>query len=159
MANSLTGWSTFVPQTRIKSAEVNANFEALRDQTPVLQKFTVSYTSFQALGATVTGAVTLVSLGASEIIHGTIVKHSAAVSGTSITAGIVRVGKTGTDDFYSDDFDVFQSATASAAQKTRGLDAQFSSTSMILTLSLTGGLLSQLSAGSIDVYVQKSTLP
>lgn len=146
-------------QTRIKSAEVNTNFSALRDGSPLWQKFTVSYSSFQALGATATGSVTLVSLAADEVITDRIVKHSTAITGTSITGGVVRVGKTGTDDFYTDDFNVFQAVSAGAAQLTSGLDAQFSATSMILTLSLTGGLLSQLSTGSINVYVQKNTVP
>jgi hypothetical protein len=98
-------------------------------------------------------------LTAAEVIGGRIVKHTTAITGTSITAAVARVGKTGADANYTDDFNVYQSVAADAAQMTQGLDCAFSSTSMILTLSLTGGLLSQLSTGSIDVYVQKQTLP
>ncbi len=159
MANSITGYNTFVPATPIKSALVNANFSALRDGAALWQKFTVGFASFQALGATATGSVVLFSLTAAEVVNSRMVKHSTAITGTSITAAICRVGKSGTDDFYTDDYNVFQAVSGSAAQKTQGLDCEFSATSMILTLSLTGGLLSQLSTGSIDVYVLKNTLP
>lgn len=159
MANSLSAYNTFVPLQKIKSSEVNQNFATIRDGAPFWQKFSIGFASFQALGATVTGFVTLTALTASEAVGARIVKHTTAITGTSITAAVVRVGKTGTDDFYTDDFNVFQAVSSTAAQKTSGPNCEFSTTSMILTMSLSGGLLSQLSTGSIDVYVQKNTLP
>ncbi len=159
MANSLTTYYTFVPATVIRSASVNANFATIKDGSPFWQKYTVGFASFQALGLTVTGSVVLTSLGAGEVVNARMVKHSEAVTGTSITAAICRVGKSGTDDYYTDDFNVFQAVSGSAAQKTQGMDCEFSTTSLILTLSLTGGKLSQLSTGSFDVYVLKNTIP
>lgn len=159
MPNTLTGFTDFIPGTRIRSSEVDANFAALKNGSPLWQKYTVGFASFVALGATATGSVVLASLTAAEVTDGYIVKHSQAVAGTSITAAVVRLGKVGTDDQYTDDFDVFQAVGAAAAQLTGGLQCNFSTTSLIITMSLTGGLLSQLSTGSIDVYVRKADLP
>ncbi len=159
MANSITGFTTFVRRTTILSAAVNANFEALKNSSPLWQKYTVPFSSFVALGATATGAVTLYSITAAEVVDAHIVKHSAIFAGTSITAAVVRVGKTGSDGYYADDFDVAQAVSGSAVQLSQGLLCDFSSTSVLVTLSLTGGLLSQLSTGSIDIYVRKATLP
>lgn len=159
MANSLSSYNTFVPLTKIKSAELNTNFSTIRDGAPFWQKYTVSYSSFSALGAVATGAVTLVSLTAGEVVNAVMVKHTTALSGGAISAAIARVGKTGTDDYYTDDFNVFQAVASTAAQKTGALNCEFSSTTLILTVSLTGANLSALAAGSIDVYVQKNTIP
>ena len=159
MANSITGFTTFVASTKIRSAPMNTNLEALKTYSPLWQKYTVAYTSFSALGATATGAVTLWSISAAEVTDAHILKHSAAFSGTSITAAVVRLGKTGSDAAYTDDFSVFAAPASSNAQLTQNLACEFSTTSFIITLSLTGGLLSQLSAGSIDVYVRRAEIP
>lgn len=160
MANSITGWNTFTPTTGIiRSAHVMANFNALKNGASLWQKFTVGYASFSALGATATGSVVLHSLTASEVMSGWMVKHSTALAGTSITGAVARVGKTGADSQYTEDFNVFAAVSAGAAQLVQGLACEFSSTSLILTCSLTGGLLNQLSQGSIDVYVLKNEIP
>lgn len=158
MANSLSSYNTFVPLAKIKSADINTNFSTIRDASPVWQKFTVGYSSFVALGATVTGYVVVTTISGEAVLN-RMVKHSVAVSGAAVSGAVIRLGKVGVDDLYTDDFNVFQAVSGSAAQKTTGLDCEFSATSLIITMSLTGANLSALSAGSIDVYVQKNTIP
>lgn len=159
MANTITGWNTFVAGTKIRSNPMNTNLSNLKNMSTMWQKYTVAYTSWSALGATATGAVTLWSISADEVVDAYAIKHSAAFSGTSITAAVVRLGKTGDDSAYTDDFSVFAAPSSTNNQLTETLACEFSTTSFIVTLSLTGGLLSQLSAGSLDIYVRRSIIP
>jgi len=159
MANSLSGWYTFAPDTKIRSSEVNANELALKTAAPLWQKYTIPYTSFSGLGATISSNVLICSIGAAEIIDAFVLKTSTLFTGTSITAAVMRIGKTGADAQYTDDFDVKQATGSSVKQITNAIACEQSSTSLILTLSLTGGLLSQLSQGSVDVWIRRAEIP
>lgn len=159
MANSITGFNTFTPRTKIQSAPVNSNFDSLKDMSPLWQKYTVDYTSFTALGATTTGSVALCSMGASEVFDCFIMKATTAFSGTSITAAVLKIGKTGSGSVYADEFNALGAVSSSNASITNLPVAEFSSTTMILTMSVTGGLLSQFSQGSVDVYFRRAELP
>lgn len=159
MANSITGFSTFTPRTKIQSSPVNTNFSELKNKSPLWQKYTVDYTSFTALGATTTGSVNLFTMGASDVFDYFIVKTSTAFSGTSITAAVLKIGKTGVGAAYTDQFDALGAVSSSNSQITNFLTAEFSSTTMTLTMSVTGGLLNQFSQGSVDLYVRRAELP
>lgn len=159
MANSITSFNTFTARTIIRSAEVNSNFSSLKNLSPIWQKYTVPYTSFSALGATATGSVVLFSISAAEILDAFLVKHSTLFTGTSITAAKIKIGKSGSTDEYTDEFDVNQTVAAAARQATNSFCSEFSATSVLVTLSTTGGLLSQLSQGSVDIYVRRAEIP
>ncbi len=159
MANSITGQYTFTAGERIRSAYVNSNFSNLRTMSSLWQKYTVSYSSYVALGASITSYVPLFTLDATEVVTGFYVKHSTAFTGGAISAAKVKVGPASSSDKYVDEFDVFAAASSSNFTLVNSLGIENSSTSIVLTLSLTGGNLNALAAGSIDVYVQKSTLP
>lgn len=159
MANSITGWNTFAPGTLIESAKVNADLGYLKDQAPLLQKFTVAYATFSAMGATAVGTQTVFSLAADDILSGLVVKHSASFSGGGISAAKLKVGIPGNEDKYLAEFDVLQSTGAGVCSLSQLLECEFSATSLIIVLSLTGGNLNALTRGSVDIYVKKSQLP
>ncbi len=159
MPNSLTSWNTFTPKTKIKSADINTNLTALKNQSPVFQKFTIPYTTFSAMGAVATGTTTAFALANNEIIRGVIVKHSTLFTGTAITAAKIKVGIAGQTDKYGDEFDVHQAVAVGAEQLTEVFEFEGASTNILVTCSLTGGNLSALTQGSVDIYFQKCELP
>ena len=159
MANSITGFNTFSAGTLIRSSQVNSNFSSLLTSSEIWNKYTIPYTSYSALGATTTGGVSAFTLDASEIISAFYIKHSTAFSGGAITAAKVKVGIASSTNKYVDEFDVVPAVSSTNFSLSSTLGIENSSTSILLTMSLTGGNLSALVAGSIDLYVKKSTLP
>jgi hypothetical protein len=162
MPNSLTAAifkTNFAPKTTIKSSEVNQNFETIRDAAPLWQKYTIDFSTFVALGGVAAGTVTAFQLQSDEVINAVMVKHSALFGGGAISAAKVKVGITGDNSRYVDEFDVNQAVAAGANQIAQTMDCQFAATNIIVVLSLTGGNLNGLSTGSIDIYVQKAELP
>ncbi len=160
MPNTISsGYNTFVARTLIESAKVNENFTTIRDRTPLWQKYTIPYTSFVALGATTTAALTLCASTAAEVRDNFIVKHSVAFSGAAISAIATRIGIASNDGYFTDDFNVAQTVASDAFQATANLSPLFTAGSIMLLMSVTGGNLSQLSTGSLDIYVRNAELP
>jgi hypothetical protein len=159
MPNSLTSWTAFAPLTKIESAKMNTNLTALKNQSPLFQKYTIPYTTFSAMGAVASGTTTAFALASNEVIHGFIVKHSTLFTGGAISGASIKIGIAGTTDKYTDEFDVHQAVAASAKLQTEILAFEAALTNVLVTCSLTGGNLSALSQGSIDIYVQKCELP
>lgn len=159
MPNSLTSWNTFVPQTKIESAKVNSNLTALKNLSSIFQKYTIDYTTFVAMGGVASGTATAFQLANNEVIRGVIVKHSTLFTGGAISAAKIKVGIAGQTDKYSDEFDVHQAVAASAVQTVALIEFEAAATNILVTCSLTGGNLSALSQGSVDIYFQKSELP
>ena len=159
MANSITTWYDFVPGTIIRSAEVDSNFEELRDMSPLWQKYTIPYTTFSAMGAVAVGTTTAFALGATEILTGVIVKHSTLFNGGAISAAKIKIGITGENDRFVTEFDAFQAVAAGASHLSQFLECPFAATNILVIMSLTGGNLNALAQGSVDIYVQRSQLP
>lgn len=157
MANSISGFYSFSAGNLIRSSQVNSNLAALVRVTPMWQKYTIPYTSYSALGASISSYVVACSLGADEIIEGFYISHSVAFSGGAISAAKIKVGTPSTANKYVDEFDVFSAASTSNNRLESGFFVENSSTSIAVTLSLTGGNLNALAAGSVDIYVKKSS--
>ena len=156
MANTLSGFSTFSPGTVISSSDMNTNLSGLKNG-PTWHKYTVAYTDINA--ATITNDAVLVTLTSDEIVHNVYVKHSTAFAGGSISNIAAKVGTSATTDRYTTDFDIDQTVADSAYQLTSVLLKENTTTALILTVSATGANLDSLTAGEIDVYIQKSVLP
>lgn len=123
---------------------------------PVWTKVTIPYTSFST--AATTNSITLLSLVAGGIIHGVKIKHSTAFAGTGITAMTVSVGVTGTVNKYASPFDVFQAVSNTTFQLSNvvGSENHGAATTILITGTSTGGNLSALTQGSVDVWVLMS---
>jgi hypothetical protein len=128
--------------------------------TPTWAKYTVSHVALQT--AALTNNVTLLTLGAKDVVHGIVIKHSTAFAGTSITSYALSVGITGALDKYVGYFDGFQAVSDTAALSvTLGPTVESFSGSTAIKIAATseGANLSASTAGSVDVWVLKSTLP
>jgi hypothetical protein len=66
MANSISGFNTFVAGTEIQSSPMNSNFTDLIQGAPVWQKYTVAYTNVNTAAAAYTA--TLYQLDPKECI-------------------------------------------------------------------------------------------
>lgn len=159
MANSITGWNTFVAGTKIQSAPMNSNLTALKNSSPIWQKYSVSYATLAALGATASANLDVFTIGAGDVLDAIFVKHGTLFTGTSITGATFKCGKTGAPGSYTDEFDVKQAVGSGASQMTSAPTLEFSATTFIVTMSLTGGVMNQLSQGSVDVWVRRAVIP
>ena len=110
------------------------------------QEFIFTYSNFST--AALTNTLNVVNL-VGKTISQTRVKHSAAFSGTGITAYTVKLGVAGELDRYSSEFDVFQTASASALK--RSIVNLEEDVSVKITAESTGANLDQASTGSVSV--------
>lgn len=126
---------------------------------PIWIKYTVPYTSFSV--AYTTADVQLLSLPAKTVVEAVVIKQSAAFTGGAISAYTLSVGITGGLDKYASAFDVFQVASSSTAQASHDMFVEdfTSATSIRIAATSTGANLNAATAGSVDVWVQTSTLP
>jgi len=131
----------------------------LGTQSPLWEKFTFSHTALQTAG--LTNDIELFSLLSLGTIQAIVVKHSTAFAGTGITAYTLSVGIVGSLDKYTIPLDVFQAVGATVFTVSSGTDLENvgSATSIRLSAIAIGANLDQSTAGSVDVYVLKSTLP
>lgn len=126
---------------------------------PSWTKYTLSYTDFSTAGTT--NDVELFSLAAKETIHQIIIHHTAAFTGGAITAYTLSVGIGGNFTKYTSSFDVFQTASDTVFQSStdNNMEDFGSATSIRIQAKSTGDNLDQAATGSVDVYVQTSSLP
>lgn len=122
-------------------------------------KITKTYLDLAA--ASTTNSVLLYTLPAKSLIHGTVIKHSTAFSGSGITGYSVSLGISGNNVKYASPFNVYQSVASNTAyaSNTLGIEDFGSPTSINIVATSTGANLSQASAGSVDVWLLVSTLP
>ena len=159
MSNTLTGLQRFNPQTLIRSARHNTNFALLKNRAPLWQKFSIGFASINTTTAAFTA--TLFNLEPLESIIGYIVKHSAAFAGGSVTAVDLAIGIAGDNLKHIDSFDVFQGATDTAFQTMNIIEMEsfVNTTTVFARFTSTGSNLDSITAGNLDVYVLKNTLP
>lgn len=127
--------------------------------SPVWVKYTKTYSDLSTAGAT--NDIELFSLAAKEVIHNVIIKHSTAFSGGLIATYTLSVGIIGNLVKYAAAFNVFQAVSATTMQTSvlAGMESSSGATSIRLSAVSTVGLLNAATAGVVDVWVLKSTLP
>jgi hypothetical protein len=122
-------------------------------------KYTVPYTSLNS-GSSVSSAL-LLSLPAKGTIHEVVIHHTTAFAAPTLGSLTVEVGVVSETDRYASAFDVSSAVTGSNLQHTYsgGVENFASATNINVTARITGDVLSNLSAGSVDIYVLTSVLP
>lgn len=128
-------------------------------QNPAWVKYTKTYTDLAAAG--LTNDIELFSLAAKEVIHAVVLKASTAFSGGTIATYTLSVGISGTIGKYAPAFDVKQTVgnNVFGFNELPGMENFSSATSIRLGAISTVGLLNAATAGVVDVWVLKSTLP
>jgi len=157
MANTATGWTTFVTKTIISSSAMNTNLASLKENGPLWQKYTIAYTDINTASSSFTG--TLYNLDPKEIPEIIIAKHSTAFVGGSISKVDIQVAS-GTYQGMGQ-FNMFQTVAESAYNiESNPVVPSFSATTVVYyTVSSTGANLDSLTAGTIDIWVKKALLP
>jgi hypothetical protein len=127
-----------------------------------VRKYTVKLADIVALGAFTSGDVTLTNLPANSVVLFSLVKHSTAVAGPSISAATAQL-ITGNNSFGTA-FNVFQAVSTSARDQFINVTATSKEnfavvTPLMLHLTSTGANLSAVTAGQIDVTVIYEVLP
>lgn len=127
------------------------------EDVPVWEKVTVTYAQLAA--AALTNSITLLELPAGGIIHAVKIKHSVAFTGGAISAYSVSVGIAGNTAKYASLFDVFQAADDESYQITDVLAGEDHDTAVniLVTALAVGANLSAAGAGSVDIWVLRST--
>lgn len=159
MANTISGFTTFVTKTIIDSAPMNTNLSNLKDYAPIWHKYTKTFSDFSA--DTSTNQVVLVTATSSENVLGVMLKTSASFTATSnsVTAVTVSLGTSATSDLFLDASDVFQAVTTTASFAAPAMEPFFANTAIIAEMISTGNTLSSLSIGSFDCWILKNTRP
>lgn len=132
---------------------------ALQTQTMTWTKYTKTFTNLSA--AALTNDIELFQLAAKEMIHAVLIKASTAFSGGTIATYTVSVGPTGTLAKYGIALDVKQAtgATVFGMNLLPGIESFSGATSIRIAAISTIANLNAATAGSVDVFVLKSTLP
>jgi hypothetical protein len=138
--------------------------------TPTWSKFSAQYNDFSV--ASTTKSFQICPVLGDEIVHAIVLKHSKAFAGVSTLVATVGYGElapyspvgftaSNPTAYIGTPFDLMQSVADSAkdSYSTMIFDL-FDSTSrsLMLTLTSTGGNLSAMTLGVVDIYVLKSKL-
>lgn len=123
------------------------------------EKFTFTHTQLQA--ASTTNDIELFSLLAKQEITGVVIKHTVAFTGTAYSAYTLSVGLASDFNRYALPFDVFQAVGDTVKDKSDVSEVENfgSATSVRLKAISTGGDLDASTAGTVEVYIKRSTLP
>jgi hypothetical protein len=124
--------------------------------------WTVNGSNAGALAASTSQTITLASnaIPARGQITALRVKHSTSFSGTGITALTVSLGDGTTSNIYAPAFDVYQATGNTVFYDDGGAFASTAAQhSLSATLTSTGGNLSAISAGSVDIWACTRQLP
>jgi hypothetical protein len=164
-AEAEAGTSQTVVMNPLRTRELlNAAFEI-----PRWQKITVSYASLVSTSplSANQGVYNLGLLGGSTklAIHQIVQKHSVAFAGTGITAAVASVGYGLAPldmQYYADPLDVYQAVADTAFNNTVSnaiTDMVGTANGPRLFVETTGGNISDLNAGTIELWVRYSVLP
>jgi len=123
--------------------------------------WTVNGVSGDAKANATTQQVALVTLPAKTVMHGVVVEHTVPFAGTAINAVTASVGTSGASTSVATDYDVHQAITAlpylnGGLNRAARTDATIA---LVVEIKTTGANASALTAGSVNVYLQTSTLP
>ena len=166
---TLNGSSTVVQNPASKGlangvASLDANATLAVAQIPVVvgqwTKFTKSFSDFSSVGLN-TNDIPLFALPVRGVVNKVIIHHTTPFSGGTIASYTVSVGISGTPAKYAVAFDVFQAS----GNTTFGFNSltnieDFGGTTSIVAEAISGGdTLDHATAGSVDIYVNYSTLP
>lgn len=132
---------------------------AWENANPRWRKVTLAYSDFSA--ASLSFAVTGLTLQAKEGIDAVVLNHTTAFSGGSITAYTVEVGLSAASTKYANAFDTFQAIGGTVRDVNNVTDVpNFSGTTdVIVTARAIGANLDQVTAGSVDIYLRTFLLP
>lgn len=135
------------------------NIASLQTDTVQWTKYTKAYTDFST--AATSTEISLATLAAATVVHGVMIKHSAAFGGGSISSYEISVGPSGDATKYVDSFDVDQTVASSAFQSVQLQEIEdFAATSVLAVQAVTvGDNLDQAASGSVDIWVLSSVLP
>lgn len=120
-------------------------------------KYTKAYTDFST--AAVTNSVDLFTLQAKEVIHMIQIVPTVAFAGGLIATYTVSVGIVGVLAKYAIAANAFTGFTLPTINALPGLESTSGTTAIKATAVSTVGNLNAATAGSVDIYVLKSTLP
>ena len=159
MANTLSSKNVFAPNTIILSAKVNANFDNLIAAAPVWQKVTFAYTDINTASGSFTA--TAFTLDPLEYVSSYVIKHSTAFTGGSVTGIDLALGITSNNTKHVSSFDIFQGVTTTAflSQGVNDMESFASTVTVFAKFTSTGSNLDSLTAGSVDIWLQKNLLP
>ena len=126
---------------------------------PGWNKVTIPYTSLNTGSSTI--SVAAFSLAAKSVIHEVVFHHTVAFAAPSLSSLTVALGVPAELDRYASAFDVSTAVSGSNLQHTYagGMENFGSATTINLTATIAGDTLTDLTAGSVDVYVLISALP
>lgn len=114
---------------------------------------TLTYNQFQTAGTTAT--VTARNLPGNRSLMGLIVKHSAVFAGAGLSAVVLDVGISGDPTKFINGFSLTQPVSATAQDSSTLLYYPATSTGIQVRVTSTGGNLSALTQGSVDIYFQE----
>ena len=155
-----------VPDTAMAdddTLEVANNALQAKAAVPRWEKVTIGYATVAALGAALTGQVTILTVQDGGIVHACKVMSKVQWAGTAIATLVGDVGISGSATKYLTGYNMLTAPANNqfATSSTFGAEAHTlagggSGTALKLQVTATGANLSALSAGSIDVWVMWS---
>jgi hypothetical protein len=123
--------------------------------------WTVSDKKGAALDADGSQQVALVTLPAKTVVHAIAIEHTVPFSGGAVATATVSVGTAALPTLLSDAYDVFQAITALPYENGGVKIGRRTSATLALVVQAdtTGGNLSALAAGTVNIYLLTSVLP
>lgn len=127
---------------------------------PRWEKFVIEAADLAAIGASTSGAVTVLTLPDNGMVHAVKIRSAVQFAGGSVSALSGTVGVAGTVDKYAAAYDMWAApgdanfaVTFTAGTEENTLAGGGAGTAILLTVTATGDNLDALSAGEVHVWV------